>query len=100
MLHAVVGRVWHDGCGLQEGSSLQISKLAGEVTSRLRTLVRPILKFERPTPVSWQVVQRGQHVRGRHLIEVPVKQEFERQGVQGLHDFFLRAHIGRSGCGF
>ena len=96
MLHAVVRRVWHDGGGLQEGSSLPISKLAGELIARSRTLVRPILKFERPTPASWQVVQRAQHVRGRHLIELPVKQGFERQGVQGLHVFFARTH--RSLC--
>ena len=55
MLHAVIGRVWHDGGGLQ-------------------------------------VVQPAQHVRDRHLIEVPAKQGFERQGVQGLHVFFARTH--------
>jgi len=100
MLNAVVGNARNHGGGLQEGSGLQTSKLAVELISRSRTVVRPIWKFERPTPVMWQVVQRGQHASGRHLIEVPVKQGFERQGVQGLHVFSLGAHIGLSECGF
>ena len=59
------------GEGLELGSGVQISKLALGLRLGLCALVGPILKLERPTPVTGGQKIKVGHVG--HLIHVPVK---------------------------